>query len=1095
MKKLIALALVGYAWCGAQTLVHGPKAHAENFTTLKIVWTTSASTSATTVDYGLTTAYGNAPAAVYHRTTATAPAMFSHVAWIRSVLPGTTYHYRITINGSPVTGDMTFTTLTRPNVDIVRPNEPQVTVSRAFPAGAYNTDITVTNCSELSTEIANLANLTGSGHQRLFVQSGLECTGSFLWPARPNHSGWVIVLPTQHRVPPGVRFDPAKWSAADAGMFTLRNNYWNVKAYGAIAPTFRDMAAIATGAGATQSRNCQQNTAQGPGSYFHLNGIPATHTPLVMCSLFYPPYNAATRITEMAGGTNSNTDPVRIRVPGHEVQTGDLIILPSNGYVNAGTSGFPSWRYVKEVNGEWITLMNTARVSSNPMYSSQIHFTMVQHWKAANVTYQDTAPPEGGSCEEGQKIHVRGSTGEIWYCTDPTGFDGGIESGGSTAGVWRRFQYHTSSGNSSAIMSFVPGAARYRFIGINLTTTPLQNPHPPDLNYYYSPSVRNTTAFWYGSPAFNLTDVSDVIVDRSWIHKAGTANFDKAFQIVRATRLGIFENYAEGMEIRRPTTDPTYTQLDGTEGINFDSIVDAWIDNNVISGGTISIFSPASGNGPISQDVKITRNLIEKPRKWLLNTPEAMADGNGRYNNRGHFELKQGRRFLLEGNHFDFGLSNVNSGSFLMLTNRNLESSPQYSVVSYTGATRTMVLSSNSVIHSGDLVWVANMSGGLSGLYKVQTGCETATCATVVLEDGPDTDDTPIVAGTSNTSVVRIPSSTRTIEDLTVRYNLFTRGTETMNILGRDTNTSNNPISKATSRLSFHNNLLINLNAYPLNHATAPGFGTPGSLGSLTAVAGAKNWWHQGGVEELLIENNGTYGLRGGANRGLVIDGRGGMLVFRNNWWFQDWIGGGANNALIEATGYTATTALNSMHTVEGQRFWIAEKNVVCCNFPLTNYPSGWISLPSVQDFQLQQPSLTALDPRAYRFRQDSRFISGYQASAYCQSNPASCMRATGETDIGPNIDTLEIKLGKVRNARARSITSTEATISYLAPDSDACTVEYGTSAAWGTGIQVSDGGGDRVRNVNLTGLTAAQDYYYRVLCTVEQPSGTFRTE
>jgi hypothetical protein len=104
-------------------------------------------------------------------------------------------------------------------------------------------------------------------------------------------------------------------------------------------------------------------------------------------------------------------------------------------------------------------------------------------------------------------------------------------------------------------------------------------------------------------------------------------------------------------------------------------------------------------------------------------------------------------------------------------------------------------------------------------------------------------------------------------------------------------------------------------------------------------------------------------------------------------------------------------------------------------------------------------------------------------------------MRATGDIDIGPDIDTLEIKLGKVRNARARSVTSSEATISYLAPDSDACTVEYSTSAAWGTGIQVSDGGGDRVRNVNLTGLTSGQDYYYRVLCAVEQPRGTFRTE
>jgi hypothetical protein len=176
----------------------------------------------------------------------------------------------------------------------------------------------------------------------------------------------------------------------------------------------------------------------------------------------------------------------------------------------------------------------------------------------------------------------------------------------------------------------------------------------------------------------------------------------------------------------------------------------------------------------------------------MLNTPEAIADGNGRYNNRGHFELKQGRRFLLEGNHFDFGPSNVNSGSFLMLTNRNLESSPQYSVLSYTGSSRTLVLNSDAIIHSGDMVWLTNMSGGLNGLYKVQTGCDTARCRAIVLEDGPDTNDTPVMAGSTNTSVVRIPSSTRTIEHFTARYNLFTRGAETVNILGRDTGVSNN---------------------------------------------------------------------------------------------------------------------------------------------------------------------------------------------------------------------------------------------------------------------------------------------------------------
>ena len=66
--------------------------------------------------------------------------------------------------------------------------------------------------------------------------------------------------------------------------------------------------------------------------------------------------------------------------------------------------------------------------------------------------------------------------------------------------------------------------------------------------------------------------------------------------------------------------------------------------------------------------------------------------------------------------------------------------------------------------------------------------------------------------------------------------------------------------------------------------------------------------------------------------------------------------------------------------------------------------------------------------------------------------------------------------------------------MSYLAPDFDACTVEYGTSPAWGTGSRALDAAGDRVRNVELSGLTPATDYHYRVLCAVEQPAGSFRT-
>jgi hypothetical protein len=103
--------------------------------------------------------------------------------------------------------------------------------------------------------------------------------------------------------------------------------------------------------------------------------------------------------------------------------------------------------------------------------------------------------------------------------------------------------------------------------------------------------------------------------------------------------------------------------------------------------------------------------------------------------------------------------------------------------------------------------------------------------------------------------------------------------------------------------------------------------------------------------------------------------------------------------------------------------------------------------------------------------------------------------QATDGTDMGVDIDALEAVQGKVTSVSARLINRTTATISYFAPDEESCVVEWSVDPSWGTGPQQTDAGGDRARNVNLTGLTPATHYHYRVLCAVEQPFGAFRTQ
>jgi hypothetical protein len=115
------------------------------------------------------------------------------------------------------------------------------------------------------------------------------------------------------------------------------------------------------------------------------------------------------------------------------------------------------------------------------------------------------------------------------------------------------------------------------------------------------------------------------------------------------------------------------------------------------------------------------------------------------------------------------------------------------------------------------------------------------------------------------------------------------------------------------------------------------------------------------------------------------------------------------------------------------------------------------------------------------RLLSSSPFISGAHAS-------------TDGLDIGANIDQLEQHQGKVSNVRALGSTSTSTTIALYAPDSKACSVDWGNSAFYsgsGSWTRVSGSGGQRVQTVALTGLPAHGLVYYRVNCAVQQPTGS----
>lgn len=312
------------------------------------------------------------------------------------------------------------------------------------------------------------------------------------------------------------------------------------------------------------------------------------------------------------------------------------------------------------------------------------------------------------------------------------------------------------------------------------------------------------------------------------------------------------------------------------------------------------------------------------------------------------------------------------------------------------------------------------------------------------------------------------PSRTNTniLADWTIQFNQFLFTPQAFIIAGHN-DYSNHQILGAT-RLTIQNNLVYTTGesrtaattGWPNGSSFAGQIANVGlgienmsirhnSFLNIKSPAGAANMlshaWNQYNARLELSDN--TYSVASSAttNYGVMIGG----AYFGTDALQREWKSGDS--------AYSYTMAGNAMKYASGDA---------------NPYPSGNYRTTTLTDITnaLYQNTLLG-DEAAWRPK-----WNGILAS--------STARGSDGVESGVDWDGLDSAIGNARNLRVLSITSSAANVHYTAPDTTACTVEYGTSSSVFTGSRTTDTpAGSRFRTVALSGLTGGTTYYVRVYC------------
>ncbi|MGH9627706.1 MAG: hypothetical protein ACRD7E_05115, partial [Bryobacteraceae bacterium] len=589
------------------------------------------------------------------------------------------------------------------------------------------------------------------------------------------------------------------------------------------------------------------------------------------------------------------------------------------------------------------------------------------NWRQVLHTEGTELPPGCTPNEWFFKSDVSPNTEAIYWCTG--------------SNQWTQYSaINTSDGRNYAAIQFADKARRYRFIGIEVTHNPVPNPPPPAW------STGDYKQGMIGSLVVTENTNDHIIFDRCDIHGldypsrvAHGMDLDGAHVAVVNSRIHKITRWQErndGGNLEAMAINVGYGPGPGK------------IENNFLEAIGITIFFPDSGmNVTPPADYEIRRNVFSHSQKYLYGSPWNVSGKN--YDNRHLFELKRGRRMVIEGNIFDGNWADGNQGAFIMLSPRP---GPRPSAAKITNSSYgTVTLSSGSAAYKpGTLVYISGTgAANHDGIWKIASVLNSNV---FTLENPP--------AGVGSGGTVVVVSSNAHISDIDIRHNVFRNGPNVLWILGHQDSAGTGGAMnvQATQRIRLWNNL-----AYGIDARSASSGGHVSPIGNSRNGRSGIAVFASGGMEDLIVRNNTLYDFKGNAPTFLAFDsttaGAHAGLDVRDNVFTA------SSPRIATISGnYAGTDALNLQWTLNPEAAWMFSTNVLCCTTSSTvreRNPQGNLWAETVS-------SIGFRNPEGIDF--NLALQSPFKAGKNCFGAPGDC--TSNGRDPGVDFKQLEIQSG-----------------------------------------------------------------------------------